>query len=160
MELASIYLYETNFDQNNKFKLEFLTPESDFNVFFNKNTTYYLTNLDANLVLDKESNEIEVETYHENVKKLSDISNKLIKNDYIVDNNTRVDFMYLSIYPWEINYQKYFSYLSDNQKDLFSFKYKFLDLKKNKITDCKIYDPYSHLKEVKQPIKLNWLTVS
>ena len=31
-------------------------------------------------------------------------------------------------------------------KDLMSFKYKFLDVKTNKIVDSKIYDPYSHLK--------------
>ena len=34
MDLASIYLYETKFDENNSFTLEFLTKESDFNVFF------------------------------------------------------------------------------------------------------------------------------
>ena len=59
MELASIYLSKTKFD-GNKFTLDFLTNESDFNVFFNKNTTYYITNLDVNLLLDKEKEVMKV----------------------------------------------------------------------------------------------------
>ena len=142
MDLASIYLYETNFDENNKFTLEFLTKESDFNVFFSKNTTYYLTNLDVNLILDKESNEIEIETYHNNVKKLSEISNKLIEKSF--NDNTKFNFVHLSWF--DSNLYKYDLYLNDNLIDLMSYKYKFLDVKKNKIIDSKIYDPYSHLK--------------
>ena len=144
MELASIYLYETEIDKNNKFSLEFLTTESDFNVFFNKDTTYYLTNLDANLILGEESNEIETTTYHNNIKKLSELSNKLIKDKYTFDNDTKVNFVYLSIF--DNNLSKHDLYLNDDLKDLMSYKYKFLDVKKNKVLDCKIYDPYSHLK--------------
>ena len=142
MELASIYLYETKFDENNKFNLEFLTTESDFNVFFNKNTTYYITNLDANLILDEESNEIETVTYHNNIKKLSELSNKLIENSF--NNNTKFNFVHLSWF--DTNIYKYDLYLNDSLIDLISYKYKFLDVKKNKIIESKIYDPYSHLK--------------
>ena len=144
MELASIYLYETKFSENNRFSLEFLTTESNFNVFFNKDTTYYLTNLDANLILGEESNEIETTTYHNNIKKLSELSNKLIKDKYTFDNDTKVNFVYLSIF--DNNLSKHDLYLNDDLKDLMSYKYKFLDVKKNKVLDCKIYDPYSHLK--------------
>ena len=139
MELASIYLYETKFDENNRFSLEFLTTESDFNVFFNKDTTYYLTNLDANLILGEESNEIETTTYHNNIKKLSELSNKLIKDKYTFDNDTKVNFVYLSIF--DNNLSKHDLYLNDDLKDLMSYKYKFLDVKKNKVLDCKIYNP-------------------
>ena len=147
MDLASIYLYKTKFDENNSFTLEFLTKESDFNVFFSKNTTYYVTNLDINLILDKESNEIETQTYH-NVKELSEISNKLAKDKYIFDNETKVNFMYLTMIPFDLNLAKHTLYLNDTMKDLMSFKYKFLDVKTNKIVESKIYDPYSHLKLV------------
>ena len=135
MDLASIYFNETKFDKNNKFTLEFLTKESDFNVFFSKNTTYYLTNLDINLILDKESNEIETETHHDNVKKLSELSNKLIEDEHTFDNDTKVNFMYLSITPFDLDLAKHLLYLNDEMKDLMSFKYKFLDVKTNKIVD-------------------------
>ena len=129
MDLASIYLYETKFDENNKFTLEFLTKESDFNVFFSKNITYYITNLDINLILDKESNEIETQTYHDNVKNLSEISNKLIKNKYVSDNDdTNVDFVYLTLYPFELKLGKHSLYINDDIKNLTSFKYKFVEV--------------------------------
>ena len=147
MDLASIYLYETKFNENNKFTLEFLTKESDFNVFFSKNITYYITNLDINLILDKESNEIETQTYHDNIKNLSEISNKLIKNKYVSDNDdTNVDFVYLTLYLFELKLGKHSLYINDDIKNLTSFKYKFVDVKTNKIVDAKIYDSYLHLK--------------
>ena len=143
MELASIYLDETKLDKNNKFTINFLTTESDFNVFFNKNTTCYVTNLDINLILDKESST--QTNNHDNVKKLLEISNKLIKNKYVPDNgNTNV--VYLTLFPFETKLSKHSLYINDNIKNLASFKYKFLDVKKNEIVDTKIYDPYLHLK--------------
>ena len=142
MELASIYLYETKFDQN-KFTLDFLTNESDFNVFFNKKTTYYITNLDANLILDEENDdEIKKIASDQNIKKLSALSNELIKNSF--NNNKKVNYVHL--HWFDTNVYKYNLKLNDDLIDLMSYKYKFLDIKKNKIIDCKIYNPYSHLK--------------
>ena len=141
MELASIYLYETKFNEN-KFTLDFLTNESNFNVFFNEKTTYYITNLDANLILDEESNEIETTTYNDNIKKLSELSNKLIKNSF--NNNKRFDFVHLSWFDTEVF--KYDLIINDDIIDLMSYKYKFLDVKKKKFLTSKIYDPYLHLK--------------
>ena len=144
MELASIYLDETKLDKNNKFTINFLTTESDFNVFFNKNTTCYVTNLDINLILDKESN---TQTYHDNVKKLSEISNKLIKSKYVSDSDdTSIDSIYLLLNPFNFKLSKHLLYINDNIKNLTSFKYKFLDVKTNEIVDAKIYNPYLHLK--------------
>ena len=87
MELASIYLDKTKLDQNNKFTINFLTTESDFSVFFNKNTICYITNLDLNLVLDDETiTETENKTHHQKVIELSKLSNKLISKSF---NNTK-----------------------------------------------------------------------
>ena len=79
MELASIYLDETKLDQNNKFTINFLTTQSDFNVFFKKDTICYVTNLDLNIILDDKT----APTHHEKVKKLSKLSNDLISNSFI-----------------------------------------------------------------------------
>ena len=85
MELASIYLDETELDKNNKFTIKFLTTESDFNVYFNKNTICYVTNLDLNLVLDYEKI-TKKKNHHAKVIELSKLSNELISKSF---NNTK-----------------------------------------------------------------------
>ena len=142
MELASIYLDETKLDQNNKFTINFLTAESDFNVFFNKNTVCYVTNLDLNLVLDDEII-TKKKTHHQKVVKLSKLSNELISNSF---NNTKFDEDMLQTFlKTSLNYYPHKLYLTDKIIDAFSYKYEFLDTDENKIKKCKIYDQYKHL---------------
>ena len=145
MELASIYLDKTKLDQNNIFTINFLTTESDFNVFFNKNTICYITNLDLNLVLDDETiTETENKTHHQKVIELSKLSNELISKSF---NNTKFNEVKLiNQYPTSINNLSYKLYLTDEIIDAFSYKYEFLDTEENKIKKCKIYDQYQHLK--------------
>ena len=140
MELASIYLDETKLDQNNKFTINFLTTQSDFNVFFNKNTICYVTNLDLNIIIDDDKT---IPIHHENVKKLSKLSNDLISNSFI---NRKFNSVTLSNYydtniktPFKLN-------LNNDMVDILSYKYEFLDITDNKIKKCKIYDQYQHLK--------------
>ena len=142
MELASIYLDETELDKNNKFTIKFLTTESDFNVYFNKNTICYVTNLDLNLVLDYEKI-TKKKNHHAKVIELSKLSNELISKSF---NNTKFNSVKLKhfISPF-INYEHKL-YLNENIIDTCSYKYEFLDTTENKIKKCKIYDQYQHLK--------------
>ena len=143
MELASIYLNETKLDQNNKFTINFLTTESDFNVFFNKNTICYITNLDLNLILDDQTI-TKTKTHHPKVIELSKLSNELISKSF---NNTKFNEVKLiNQYPTSINNLSHKLYLTDEIIDAFSYKYEFLDTEENKIKKCKIYDQYQHLK--------------
>ena len=138
MELASIYLNETKLDQNNKFTINFLTTESNFNVFFNRNTVCYITNLDLNLVLDDETI-----THHQKVIELSKLSNELITKSFIGTKFNTVSL--LNFYSLYIKFVHKL-YLNKDIVDAFSYKYEFLDTSDNKIKKCKIYDPYQHLK--------------
>ena len=133
MELASIYLDETKLGQNNKFTINFLTTESDFNVFFNKNTICYITNLDLNIILDDKT----TPKYHEKVKELSKLSNDLISNSFI--NRKFNTFNLLNYFDSNFNLP-YKLYLNNGIVDIFSYKYEFLDVTDNKIKKCKIYD--------------------
>ena len=145
MELASIYLDETKLDKNNKFTINFLTTESDFNVFFNKNTTCYITNLDLNLVLDDETIS-KNKSHHSKVIELSKLSNELIKNSF---NNTKFKECKLKYeFPTSLSNITYKLYLSDELIDSLSYKYEFLDTEENKIKKCKIYDQYQNTKRL------------
>ena len=139
MELASIYLDETKLDQNNKFTINFLTTESDFNVFFNKNTVCYVTNLDLNIILDDET----TPTYHQKVKELSKLSNELIAKSFINRKFNTVNLLNYHASNFNLPHKLY---LNKGMVDIFSFKYEFLDTTENKIKKCKIYDQYQHLK--------------
>ena len=126
MELASIYLDQTKLDKNNKFTINFLTTESDFNVFFNKNTICYITNLDLNIILDDNI----TPTHHEKVKELSKLSNDLISNSFI---NRKFNTVNLANYhdnnfnlPHKLD-------LNNGMVDVLSYKYEFLDTTDNKI---------------------------
>ena len=151
MELASIYLDETKLDQNNKFTINFLTTESDFNVFFNKNTICYITNLDLNIILDDKT----TSEHNEKVKKLSKLSNDLISNSFI---NRKFDTVNLMNFrstnfnlPLKLD-------LNNDMVDVLSYKYEFLDTTDNKIKKCKIYDQYQHLKTGMEFVYKNTLT--
>ena len=151
MELASIYLDETKLDKNNKFTINFLTTESDFNVFFNKNTICYITNLDLNIILDDKT----TSEHNEKVKKLSKLSNDLISNSFI---NRKFDTVNLMNFrstnfnlPLKLD-------LNNDMVDILSYKYEFLDTTDNKIKKCKIYDQYQHLKTGMEFVYKNTLT--
>ena len=138
MELASIYLDETKLDKNNRFTINFLTTESDFNVFFNKNTICYVTNLDLNIILDDKK----TPEHHEKVKQLSKLSNDLISKSFV---NRKFDSVNLMNFRNSEVHVLHKLDLNNEMVDIFSYKYEFLDTTDNKIKKCKIYDQYQHL---------------
>ena len=54
MKPSFIYFKEIQFNDNNKFLLEFSDEEFVQKVYFDKNINYYISSLDCNLILKEE----------------------------------------------------------------------------------------------------------
>ena len=83
----------------------------------------------------------------DDLKKLSDLSWKLLEKGAIYQNDIKKSKLYLggpgTIFT-KVNYE---FWLSNAQIKHFSFNYQFYDMEEQKIRDCAIYSPYNHFSE-------------
>ena len=78
MEPVFIYCDKVKFQNNNYkiFKVDF-SDGDNLGVFFRKNRDYYITSLSCFITLEQNLKELE---YYDNIKKISEISNQILKN--------------------------------------------------------------------------------
>ena len=143
MKPVFIYFRELSFNNNNKFVLDFSDEEFVQRVYFSKKTDYYIASLDCNLIL-KEYIKKDKEKM---IEELSARRRLLLKKGAAYQNDTGwltsatagyYNFPGLGVTCNFITYPKIIG--------KYSYKYKFYDTKMKRITDCKIYSPFSHFK--------------
>ena len=143
MKPVFIYFREVPFNGNNKFVLDFSDEEFVQRVYFSKKTDYYIASLDCNLIL-KEYIKKDKEKM---IEELSARSRLLLQKGTAYQNDigwlTSATAGYYNFPGFGVTYN-FITY--PKIIDEYSYKYKFYDTKMKRITDCKIYSPFSHFK--------------
>ena len=143
MKPVFTYFREVPFNDNNKFVLDFSDEEFVQRVYFSKKTDYYIASLDCNLIL-KEYIKKDKEKM---IEELSARSRLLLQKSTAYQNDigwlTSATAGYYNFPGFGVTYN-FITY--PKIIDEYSYKYKFYDTKMKKITDCKIYSPFSHFK--------------
>ena len=145
MKPVFIYFREVPFNDNNKFVLDFSDEEFVQRVYFSKKTDYYIASLDCNLIL-KEYIKKDKEKM---IEELSARSRLLLQKGAAYQNDigwlTSATAGYYNFPGFGVTYN-FITY--PKIIDEYSYKYKFYDTKMKRITDCKIYSPFSHFKGI------------
>ena len=143
MKPVFIYFREVPFSDNNEFVLDFSDEEFVQRVYFSKKTDYYIASLDCNLIL-KEYIKKDKETM---IEELSARIRLLLQKGTAYQNDigwlTSATAGYYNFPEFGVTYN-FITY--PKIIDEYSYKYKFYDTKMKRITDCKIYSPFSHFK--------------
>ena len=143
MEPVYIYFKEIALDENNKFMLEFSQTDQIYNVHFSPKKDYFITSMNCNLDLqgDLKNTNILDET-----KEHSEKSRLLLEKCPVYQNDIKTVFLWRGV-PGSISEKTNFGIvLSAAHINIYSWHYKFYDVKKKKLRDCKIYPPYKHFK--------------
>ena len=77
MDLVFIFYNNLKFEDNKKFTIEFSNDDRLQGVMFLKNNDYYLTSMSCYIQLTNDLTEL---THYDDVKKISDLSNDILKN--------------------------------------------------------------------------------
>ena len=140
-----IYFKEALLDDDNRFTLDFANGINVNQILFSSKYDYYITTLNCDLKLLKDFNAHK--DILDDLKKLSDLSWKLLEKGAIYQNDIKKSKLYLggpgTIFT-KVNYE---FWLSNAQIKHFSFNYQFYDMEEQKIRDCAIYSPYNHFSE-------------
>ena len=143
MKPVFIYFREVPFNDNNKFVLDFSDEEFVQRVYFSKKTDYYIASLDCNLIL-KEYIKKDKEKMIEELSARSRLSlqkGAAYQNDIGWLTSATAGYYNFPGFGVTYNFITYPKII-----DEYSYKYKFYDTKMKRITDCKIYSPFSHFK--------------
>ena len=78
MDPVFIYYDKVNFQNDYKvFKVDFSDGDNLQAVLFKKNRDYYITSMSCFITLEQDLKEL---THYDDIKKISEISNKILKN--------------------------------------------------------------------------------
>ena len=143
MNPAFIYFREIPLKDNNKFTLDFSDEEFVQKINFNKKKDYYIASLNCNLIL-KEDIKKDKEKM---IEELSEKSRLLLEKGAAYQNDIGWLTSYIADYYNFPGFGVTYNFITYPKIiDEYSYKYKFYDTKMKKITDCKIYSPFSHFK--------------
>ena len=141
MEPTFFYFKETLLEANNRFMLGFSNKELVYQICFSNENDYYLTTMNCSVVIVNDYSDL-----LDDVNELSTKSWWLLEKRpayqfslsllrlafYFPGMEKKVDDMYFLSYPENI--------------DLYSWKYKFYNVKDNQVKDCKIFSLYAQFK--------------
>ena len=143
MKPVFIYFREVPFNDNNKFVLDFSDEEFVQRVYFSKKSDYYIASLDCNLIL-KEYIKKDKEKMIEELPVRSRLllqKGAAYKNDIGWLTSATADYYNFPGFGVTYNFINYPKII-----DEYSYKYKFYNTNMKRLTDCKIYSPFSHFK--------------
>ena len=141
MEPIFFYFKETPLEANNNFTLDFSSPELIYQINFSTENDYYITTMNYNLVITNDYGD-----------PLDDIKELFTKSRLLLEKGPAyqldLPLLRLAFYFPGMRHEVdelYFLLYQENI-DLYSWKYKFYDIKDNQIKDCKTISPYTQFK--------------
>ena len=141
--MAPIFFYfkETSLEANNKFALDFSNTKVICQISFSTENDYYITPMNCNLVIA--NNYVDL---------LDDINELSTKGQLLLEKGPAYQFdlslLRLAFYFSGMKNKVdglYFLLYQENV-GLYSWKYKFYDIKDNQVKDCKISLPYTQFR--------------
>lgn len=145
MELVSIYFDSIPVSINNTFSIDFTNKDTTQNIFFNKKSQYFLTNLDCQLDF---SDKVKTLNGYSQTKfeKLRDELSDLIRKYNIARENYQENIEEIALKSTITDEKKYFKLdLNDLNIKVVSLEIKYFDTTDDETKSTYIYDPYKHL---------------
>ena len=139
------YFKEALLDDDNRFTLDFANDIYVNQILFSSKYDYYIITLNCDLKLLKDF------SGHKgilnNLTKLSDLSQKLLKKGAAYQNDIKKLRLYLGVPGTIFAKVNYEFWLSNAQIKHLFFNYQFYDMEEQKIRDCTKYSPCNHFSE-------------
>ena len=145
MEVNIIFQNESKIDENNSFDVEFRNEQEIIEFFFNQKRDYYLTNAVA-YIENKVNYSKEIKDLEKIAKKHLD-EEKTKKYTSLISDTGGTSYNVFKKY-YDGKHVGFFAYkMNKEQMDLFKRTYKYLNTKKSKLEEFRVYDFLKHLRE-------------
>ena len=135
------YSKETPHEANNKFTLDFSNTELVYQINFPKESDYYITTMNCNLVITNDYGDL-----LDDIKELSTKIWLLLEKGQAYQFNLSLIDLALSFPSMEKKVDEMYFLSYPENMDRYSWKCKFYDSKDSQIKDCKVFSPYTQFK--------------